>query len=116
LCALVEGLFEEFTGEFDFARLAFVGWSQFPHGGGEYYILQRWVTAKLAEHPEIPSGGSVKPIVGNAVDVDDPGKLSAILISVKKLSLGGRETANTDGYLPVGQETRNLIQDICITV
>jgi len=90
LGALVEGRFEEFTGEFILARLAFVGGSQFPHGSGKDNVLQRRVTAKFTEHPEIPSSGSAESIVGNAVDIDDPRELSAMLISVE-FSLGGRE-------------------------
>jgi len=115
LGALLDGRFEMRTGEFVLARLAGAGGNCLPHGGGEENVLQRRITAKLTEHLEILSRRSAELNFGNAVEVDDPGKLDAILISVKKLSQGGREMANAEVRLPGGQETHNLGQNIRIT-
>ena len=69
--------------------------------GGENDILQCRVAAEFAEHSEILSGGPSKPAVGNAIDIDEPGKLRTVPISVKGLGPGGREMVNADVRLRV---------------
>ena len=84
LCTLVDGLFEKATGELVLASFTNVTRDLAPRVGHEYDVLQRCVTTNFAEHLEIPSAGSGKPCVGDAVKVDDPGKLGPLPISVKK--------------------------------
>ena len=58
-----------------------------PHVGDQNDILQCLITANFAEHVEIPPGDSGKPSVGDAVNIDNAGKLRVFLISIKKFSL-----------------------------
>ena len=87
LCAPFEGWFEKNAEQFVLGSCAVFGRDIAPHVGDDNDVLQRRVTAKLTEPLEIPSGDSGKPIIGNAVDVDDTGKCSASFISVKEFSL-----------------------------
>ena len=84
--ALVKGWFERATEEFVLASFTDLTRDCAPHIGHENDVLQRRVTAEFAERPEIPSGGSGKSTVGDAVDIDDSGKLSPFLVPVEGLS------------------------------
>ena len=86
LCALVNGRFEKFIGEFVLPILTVLRRDLAPHIRDEGNVLQCRVTAKLTEHPEILSGDSGEPFVGDAVDVDDPGKFTSPLVSNKRFS------------------------------
>ena len=86
--ALVEDRFEKITREFALAGFTDVTRDLAPHVGDENDVLQCRVTTKFVEHPKIPPSDSSKPIIGDAVDIDDPGKLRPFLVSVKKLSPG----------------------------
>ena len=114
LCALVEGRFEKNTGEFSLARFVDFQMVLLPHIGDGNNVLQRRFTAKLAKKVEIPYGDPAKAIVGDAMDVDDPGERSPILISVEKFSPEGRETASGDVCLRVGQEICDQLQNLRI--
>ena len=79
LCAIVEGRFENFAGEFFLTSFTDVARDLAPHVGDENYVLQRRVTAKSAERVEVPFGSSGKPSFGDAVEVDDPASLDPSL-------------------------------------
>ena len=83
-------------------------------GGDEDNDLQHRVTEKLTERLEILLD-HIASVVGNGAEVDDPKKARLIRISVKNLSLGGREMANADVRSLGGQEIRNRGQNICMT-
>ena len=57
--------------------------------------MQRRFTAEFTEHAEISSGDPAEPVVGDAVNVDDPGERSPFLVSVQRFSLGDRKTMKT---------------------
>ena len=75
LCAPVEGRFEG-VGETILESLIDVARDLAPRVGNENDVLQGRVATKFMEHPEIMFGylGEL-PLVGDAVDIDDPGKL-----------------------------------------
>lgn len=95
----IEGRFERATGEFFLANFTDLVRNRAPHVGGENDILQRRVTAEITEHLEIPSGGSGEPAVGDAVDVDESGKLKSFLISIEQISPEDHEMMNADVHL-----------------
>ena len=74
LSTFVKGRSESSTGEFLLMGFPDVTGDLVPHIGDEYDVPQCRVTAKSAEHIDIPSGDPIKPIFGNSVDVDDPGE------------------------------------------
>ena len=80
--ALEDGRFEKIAVEFILANFADVGGDLAPHVGDESDVPQCRVTAELAEHVKIPSGGPAEPIVRDTMDVDDPGKLRPFLIPI----------------------------------
>ena len=88
LCSLLEGWFEKFTGEFILTFLTGLGGDLAPHVGDKNDVLQCRVTTKFTEHSKIPWSDSGKLHVGDAVDVDDPGKLRLFLMPIKKFSSG----------------------------
>ena len=84
-----------------------------PHINDENHIIQcRRFAAEFAECAEIPSGDSDRPTVGDTKDVDNPGKLGPLPISVTKFSPEDQETRNADVCLRGGQENRNHPQNI----
>ena len=113
LCLLVEGWFEQFTGELVLAIFADLWRDAVPHAGNEGDVPHCIATAKFAEHVKIPSGNSSRLSVGDAVDVDDPGKLGPFFISVR-FSPENVEMTNVDAHLPVSQIICNHPQSIQI--
>lgn len=106
-CALVEGRFKKVTGKFPLESFTDVTRDLAPHVGDKNDVLEHRVAAKSAESVVIPSGSSDKPITGDAMDEDHPGKFRPFVVSVevKMVSPEGLETTNTDVYLR-GQELR----------
>ena len=96
LCAL------KTTGEFLLASFANLSRDLTPHVSDDDHILECCVAAEFTEHPETPLGGSGKPTVGDAVDVDDSRELSSFLVSVEKVSPQDRETVNAGVHLRGG--------------
>ena len=86
LRTLVEGWLEKFAGKFLLASFVNVLKVLVPHIGDENDIPQRRFPAELAEQVEIPSSDSAEPIVGDAVDVDDPSECGSLLVSVEEFS------------------------------
>ena len=113
LCLFVEGWFEQFTGEFVLVIFADLGRDTVPHAGDEGDVPHCCATAKFVEHAKVPSGNSSRLSVGDAVDVNDPGKLSPFLISMR-LSPEDSEMTNVDAHLPVSQMICNHPQSIQI--
>ena len=106
-CALAEGQFEKGSEEFLLASFAEIGRDRVPHVGDDNNVLQCRVTTEVTERAEIPSCDSGRPVVGDAVDVDDPSKLGTFPISVEKLVRKTR-TTNVNGHLHSGHEIYNL--------
>ena len=88
--ALVEGWFEKLLDKFSLASYTDLVGNQSPHVGDDNDVFQCRIAAKLTEHLEIPVGDSAKPIVGDAVDIDYPGKSGPSLVSVVNLSRKAR--------------------------
>ena len=86
LCALIEGRLEKITGEFLLASFIGALRALTPHIGDENDVPQRRFTAKFTEQAEVPSGDPRKSIVGDAVDIDDPGEDSPFPVSVDEFS------------------------------
>ena len=80
---LFEGRFERTTGEFVLVGFTDLGRDHVPLVGDEDDLFQCLFAAELAKHPEIPPDGPGKPTVGDAVDVEEPGKLEIFSISVE---------------------------------
>ena len=116
LCTLVEGRFEEGTSEFALDSFTDIARSPTPHIGDENEVLQGRVIAKFTEDPEIPSGYPGNPLVGDAVDIDDPRKLGPFPVPVQKFGLEGRKWVNINVHSRDGQESCNHVRDIRIVL
>ena len=117
LRALEDGKLEKNVVEFVLASFANVGGDFVPHVCDESDAPQCRVTTKSAEHVEISPSNTAKPIVRNAVDVDDPGKSRPFLISVEvRFSPENREATSRDVDLRGGQEMCNNIQDFSVAL
>ena len=81
------------TNQLVLAILIVLGRDLAPHISGQDDVLQCVITAEFAEHPEIPSGDSGEPFVGDTMDVDDTGELGSFLVSVEEISPEGRESS-----------------------
>ena len=79
---LVKSRSEKLGGEFLLTGFIDITSVLLPHIGDENDILQCWITAEFAKHIEIPPGNPAKPIVGDSVDIYNPGELGPLLISV----------------------------------
>ena len=112
LCALVEDRFEKFGVECFLGIFTNLGRDFAPHVGDKDNVLQCTVTTEFPKHPKIPFGNSGEPFVGDTLDVDDPGKLRASLVSVKKFSPRDQETTNANVDSRGGQESCNRVQNI----
>ena len=96
-CALVNGQFEKFVGEFSLASSADVAGDFVPPVCDQKDILQCCVATESAEQVKITFGDSVKPFFRDAVEVDDPGESTPLPVSVKiEFSPEDRETTNGD--------------------
>ena len=91
-CTLVEDRFGNFPGQFVLASFPVFRRDIAPHVGNENNVLHRHVTTEVTKHLEVLSGDSGKPMVRDAVDVDDSGKRGPFLVSVGKFSPQDRET------------------------
>lgn len=91
LGAHVEDWSENLTGEFFLETFSDITLGLAPHVCDDDDGLQCRFTTELTEHPEVLSGDSGGPSVGDALDVDDAGKLGPPLISVRKLNPEGWE-------------------------
>ena len=111
---MVEDQSEKSAGEFPFASFTDAIRDLVPHISDEYGVHQRSVTAKFAEHVEILFGDPTKPVIGDAVDVDDPGELRAFLIPVKKFIPNDRERTKANGRSHGGQESCDDLQNMHI--
>ena len=89
LRAVVEDRFKRFTRKFVLASFAHIARDVAPHVGNENNILQCRITAEFLERLRTPPGDSGGSSVGDAVGVDDPGKLRPLFISVEKFSPEG---------------------------
>ena len=116
LCALLEDRFEKVGREFLFSSFADLASDCAPHVGDKNNVLQRMFATKLAEHPEIPSGNSSEPPVGEAMDVDGSRKHKSFLVSVMRFSLVDPEEMSVDVDLRGGQESCNHLQDLRVTL
>ena len=87
LRTLIEGWLEKFAGELLLASLVDVQRVRLPHICDENDVLQRRFTTELAEHVEVPTGDPTETVVGDPVDVDDPGEFRSLLVSDGKFSL-----------------------------
>ena len=74
------------TNQLVLAILIVLGRDLAPHISGQDDVLQCPIAVEFVEHPEILSGDSGEPFVGDAMDVDESGKLEPSLVSVKELS------------------------------
>ena len=113
LCALVEERFEKSPERF-LVIFTNLGRDFVPHVGDENDVFQCSITAEFPGHPKIPFGDSGKPFVGDTLDVDDPSKPRAFLVSIKKFSPGDQETTNVNVDSRGGQESCNRVQNIRI--
>ena len=87
LCALAKGQFENIVRKSLLQSFTDLARDCAPHVGDENNILQcRHFAAEFAECAEIPSGDSGLPTVADTIDVDNPGKLGPLPISVAKFS------------------------------
>ena len=113
-CALVEERFEKFGAECFLVIFTNLGRDFVPHVGDENDVLQCSITPEFPGHPKIPFGDSGKPFVGDTLDVDDPSKPRAFLVSIKKFSPEDQETTNVNVDSRGGQESCNRVQNIRI--
>ena len=114
-CAVIEGRFEKATGELVFAGFTNVARDLAPRISNENDVLQCRVAAKFVEHPKIPSTDSGKLIVGDALNVDDPGKFRPFPTPAKKFNPEDQETADADVHLR-DQESSNHPQNLRIAL
>ena len=104
VCTQPEEYSKGTAGESVLVSLADIARDLVPRAGDEKEVFRFRVTAKFAGHFEVQPDDSVKPFVGDAVDVDDPSKLRPFLMSAKELSPEDRETASANVHLRRGQE------------
>ena len=114
LCALGENRFEKTAGEFPFVTFTGLARDGAPHVGDKNDILQYRIATKLTECLETPPGNPSEPSVGDAVDVDDTGKLEPSFISVKRFGPGDRGAMNVDICLRGSQESCNYLENLRI--
>ena len=110
LRTLVEGWLEKFTGKFLLASFVNVLRVLVPHIGDENDIPQRRFPTELAEQVEIPSSDSAEPIVGDAMDIDDPSECGSFLVSVEKFSPEDRETAGASNTYVVARKSAIILK------
>ena len=116
LCALVKDRFEKIARELVLAILTILGRDLAPHVRDEDDVLQCRVAAEFSEHLEISSGDSGESFVGDAVDVNDPGKLASSLVSAKRFSREDRGTMNVGVCSRSGQVSCDHPQYIRVTL
>lgn len=113
--AAIEGRLEKAVKDFALASSTDVERDLTPRIGNENDILRCRFAAKLVERLEIPSTDSDKLIVGDALDIDDPGKFRPFLTPVEKSSPEDREMMNADVHLR-SQESSNHPQNLRIAL
>ena len=57
-----------------------------------------------------------EPIVGDAVDVDDPSECYLFIVSIEEFSSEDQETTSDCAYLRFGQEKYDHLQNVCFAL
>ena len=111
LGALAEGILKGFTVDSVLVSFTNVASDLAPRVGDENEPPQFTDTKKPDDVFDPQFSNSVKPFVGDAMDVDDSGKCGLFSVS-GKFSREGRKTTNTDMYSRRNQESSNHPQNL----